>query len=652
MSVEGASIGSVRRLSIDVGLKPPPRLNLSDWANEHFRMSAESSAQAGRWNSLPYQIEILNAITDPKVVHISVMKSARIGYTLMVSAALGYYIHQEPCSILMVQPTVDDAKGYSKENIAPMLRDIPVLSKIMFEDMEVTGPKSSSNTITHKSFPGGVLSLAGANSGAGLRRVSRRVVIFDEVDAYPPSAGSDGDPVKLGTMRSEYFWNRKVLAGSTPLIAGSSRIEQMFTDGDQRKFYVPCPQCGFKDVLVFRESKDGGHYMQWPADKPKEAHFVCSENGCVIEHSQKRQMVAAGEWRAAKPFNGHASFHVWAAYSFSPNATWGQIAEEFVAANKGGSEKLRVFVNTVLGETWKESGDAPSWEKIYNRREDYLIDSVPAGPIVLTCGVDVQKDRWVYEVVGWGADKQSWSIDAGVIFCDTLAGTTNEDEWAKLNELLNRTYQTAAGTRMAIHTMAVDSGFNTQQTYSWTRKHPPSRVMAVKGMSTTVRLPVGTPTPVDVTSHGKVIKRGARVWPVGSDMLKAELYGWLRLEQAEDGSFPDGYCHFPGYDEEYFKQLTAEHLVSSVDRRGFKQYEWQQIGGRENHFLDARNYARAASIAAGLDRMAPPRPSVSPQPAAAPAHAPVVQTTAQVSPRRQIPDTPPRKSGGWLSKRR
>lgn len=635
-----ASIQSVRRDAVRIGLKPPPRLNLSDWANEYFRLSAESAAQAGRWTSLPYQREILDSITDPKVTHVSVMKSARVGYTLMVSAALGYYIHQEPCSILMVQPTVDDAKGYSKETIAPMLRDVPVLSKIIFEDAEDTGPKNSGNTITHKKFPGGVLSLAGANSGAGLRRVSRRVVIFDEVDAYPPSAGSDGDPVKLGTKRAEYFWNRKILAGSTPLVAGASRIERMFEDGDQRRFYVPCPQCDFKDILVFRQASSGGHYMQWPEGKPKEAHFVCSENGCVIEHSQKRQMVEHGEWRASKPFDGHASFHIWAAYSYSPNATWGQIAEEFLAS-KNDSETLRVFVNTVLGETWKEVGDAPSWERIYNRREQYDVGTVPEGPIVLTAGVDVQKDRWVYEVVGWGKGKESWSIDAGVIAGDT----SNESDWIRLDELLNRTYQTVAGSPMPIHMLAVDSGFNTQMVYNWTRRHPMSRVLAVKGASTTTRTILGTPTPVDVTIRGKRIARGARVWPVGTDMAKAELYGWLRLPiPEEDGAFPDGFCHFPEHDKEFFKQLTAEHLVSTVDRRGFTIYEWQKIGGRENHQLDARVYARAAASAAGLDRMPSTHKPTPPVPVvAAPVQIPISDSTP-----RRIPARP----GGWLSKRR
>ena len=592
-------------------LMPPPILSLSQWADEHFYLSPESSAQSGRWTTLPYQKGMMDAVTDPKVTQISCMKSARIGWTKILNAAIGYFIHQSPCSILLVQPTIEDSKGYSKEEIAPMLRDCPVLQKIIFQDSEEKGPKDSGNTILSKAFPGGVLSMIGANSGTGFRRVSRRVVAFDEVDAYPMSAGSDGDPIKLGIKRTEYFHDRKILAGSTPLIAGASRIQELFESGDQRKYYVPCPSCGHMDFLVFTERDTGGHYLVFDKRSPKDAHFVCSKNGCVIEHKDKRQMVERGEWRASKPFEGHASFHIWAAYSYSPNATWGHLAEEFLAAKAGGREQLKTFINTALGECWKESGDAPEWERLYQRREQYRIGSVPKGVKFLTAGVDVQKDRWVYEVVGWGRGKTSWSIDAGEI----LGDTSNETEWAKLDELLERTYDADDGTLYTIRTLAVDSGYNTQMVYGWGRRHDRGRVMAVKGVST-ARTLIGTPTPVDVSFQGKKISRGYRVWPVGVDIGKSELYGFLRLQPptAESGlRHPPGFCHFPEHGEEFFRQLTGEHLVSTVSRSGRAVHEWCIIPGRQNHALDARNYARAAAAVLGLDRMAPsPEPEVAP----------------------------------------
>jgi phage terminase large subunit GpA-like protein len=222
---------------------------------------------------------------------------------------------------------------------------------------------------------------------------------------------------------------------------------------------------------------------------------------------------------------------------------------------------------------------------------------VPAGSLLLTCGVDVQKDRFVYEVVSWGAGKRSWSVDIGVIPADTA----NEAEWAKLNELLARTYPGPDGVLAVIGCLAVDSGYNTNVAYAWARTHSMDRVIAVKGAAGARSL-IGAPSKVDVTIRGKRV--GYKVWPLGVDIAKSELYGWLHLKAPKDGDpYPPGFCHFPEYDEEYFKQITAEHLVSRKDGRGFVHYEWQLIQGRENHWLDCRVYARAAASLKGLDRM-------------------------------------------------
>ena len=606
-------------------LKPPPKLTLSEWADTNFYLSAVSAAEPGRWKTLPYQRGLLDAISDPAVTQISVMKSARVGFTKCMNAAIGYYMHHDPCSILVIQPTIEDAKGYSKEEISPMLRDCPELARIVFEDSEDRGPKDSGQTILHKAFPGGVLSMAGSNSGGGFRRISRRVVMFDEVDAYPHSAGDDGDPVSLGIKRSEYFWNRKIIAGSTPLIEGASRITDLFHQGDQRRYHVPCPHCGHEAPLVFRGEK--GHAMTWAKKDGSDAFFTCQRNGCVIEHKDKRAMVTAGRWIAAAPFTGHASFHIWAAYSFSPNATWAQLATEFLEAKRKGADTLRTFFNTALGETWKEIGEAPDWEMLYARREKYAIGSVHPSVVAITAGVDVQKDRWVYEVVGWGIDKQSWSIDAGVLPGDT----SNLDSWIALDGLLARTYPTSTGGELPIAKMAVDSGFNTNIVYNWARRHGMHRVMAVKGRASFGAL-VGAPTPVDVTERGRRIARGASVWPVGVDVAKSELYGWLRLSLPPDGAaFPPGFCHFPEYGQDFFKQITGEQLVSTRTKKGFTAREWQVIPGRENHHLDTRNYARAAAATLGLDRAAPP-------------------ASAPEAPRADKPAA--RVQGGWLKKRR
>lgn len=628
-------------------LRPPPKLSLSAWADQHFRLSVESAAEPGRWRTLPYQRGILDAITDPAVERVSVMKSARVGYTKAINAAIAYFMAQDPCPILVVQPTIDTAKIYSKEEIAPMLRDVAALAGLVNEE----STKSTTNSIAHKTFPGGVLAMVGANSGRGFRMVSRRVVIFDEVDAYPPSAGSEGDPVKLGERRAEFYWNRKIIAGSTPLIAGASRIEEMFLAGDRRRYYVPCPHCGHMDYLRFRMSdgdddREEGHVMRWPKGAPEQACFWCRACGCMIEEAHKRAMIEAGEWRAQLPFDGHASFHIWSAYSLSPNATWGDIATEFTRATR--PEVLRTFINTVLGETWKEKGEAPDWELIYQRRESYTIGTVPDGAIVLTAGVDVQKDRLIYEVVAWAANKESWSVDAGQLFGDTALAST----WQQLDELLARTFP--AGERsMPIAMLAVDSGYNTQVVYNWARRHPMSRVIACKGVSGSRAL-VGAPSPVDLKLNGKRLQRGYKVWPIGVDIAKSELYGWLRQRAGADGG-PSGYCHFPEYGEDFFQQLTAEHLVTVVNQRTRRaKLEWQVLPNRENHHLDARILARVAVAVLGLDRV--------PADTALPTPAPLAALPTAAPPRPSSPPQPrrgmwggrkgPSNGGGWFGRRR
>jgi phage terminase large subunit GpA-like protein len=502
--------------------------------------------------------------------------------------------------------------------------------------------------------------------------LSRRLLGLDEVDRMPQSAGDEGDPVALAETRTKTFWNRKIFAGSTPTIEGVSRIAELFEAGDRRRFYVPCPHCAHMDFLAFRPRPDGrGHAMSWPDDRPDLACFECSGCHLPIEERDKEAMIEAGEWRAegelvprAPGTRIHASFSIWTAYSTSPNAGWGQIATEFIEAKRLGNEKLRVFVNTVLGETWQERGEAPPWEGLYRRREPYPVGTVPAGVIVLTCGVDVQKDRLVPEVVGWGANKESWSIWIDEIHGDTALLTGDASPWVKLDELLDRSFPGDDGRIFTIAKLAVDGGWqttdaNTQVVYTWGRMHDRSRVMVTKGVPGAGAL-VETATPVDVTTAGKKIQRGYRVFPIHVDMAKGELYSWLRLEHTE-GDPPPGYCHFPEHPPEYFKQLTAEHLMTVVNRKTkVRKLQWERFPNRENHYLDARVLARVAAALLGIDRLAQvpraPAGSGAPAPQAAPAAAPIVESTrAPAAPRSSFWNRPRGSGSGrgnWLGRRR
>lgn len=574
---------------------PPPRLQLAEWADEKFYLSAESSAEPGRWRTLPYQVEPMNAMSDPLIEQVSFMKSARVGYTKMLTALVGYHVEHDPCPILLIQPDEDSAKGHVKDEIEPMIRDCPDVGSRFIQGR-------TPDPMLRRRFRGGVLHTVGARSAANFRRVSRRLVEGDEIDGYPASAGKEGDPITLAKRRSEYYWNRKWVWGSTPTFAGASRIEQLFFQGDQRRYYVPCPHCRDLQVLQFKN-------LRWDHRPPEQAVFVCIHCGAEIEHLHKRSMIEQGEWRpgphAQLPDDpppgtapGHRSYHIWAAYSYSPNASWGDIAVEFLKANKGGPDQLQPFVNTWLGETWKEKGDAPAWRRLYDRREDYAPGSCPKGVLFLTAGVDVQRNGLVWEVVGWGRGNESWSIDRGFIEGDT-SDLTPKGPWVQLDALLDRTFRHEDGAEIRVRKMAVDSGDQTQFVYSWVRAKGPGRVMAVKGTDSASVL-VSQPSKVDVSVSGKRIGT-LLLWRVGKSIGTSELYGWLKLspptdEEREAGATaPAGYCHFPQYDEQFFKQLTALQLVTHKSPKGFTVQSWEVIPGREDHCLDARRYARAAA---------------------------------------------------------
>lgn len=570
--------------------RPPKRLALSEWADEYAFLSAESSAQEGRWRTLTYQKEIMDSMTDPEVEMVVVMKSARVGYTKMVNHLIGYHVHQDPCSIMMVQPTIEDAEGYSKEEIAPMIRDTPVLRGLVSEAKS----KDANNTILSKSFPGGVLSIVGANSPRGFRRVSRRVVIFDETDGYPPSAGSEGDQIKLGIRRSEYFWNRKIVAGSTPTDKGSSRIENMFFQTDQRRLFVQCPCCEEWQYLKWG-GRDAAFGIKWPPGKPDEAYYLCEHNGCVIEHSQKYDMLDKAEWRATaqsqKP--GLRGYHIWAAYSYSPNASWGQLAREWIDAQSD-PLKLKTFINTVLGESWEEQGESVDPTGLLARCEDYGSELLPDGVAVITCGVDVQHDRVEMEFTGWGAGEETWSLDYVTIHGNTADMKTMEPLIDM--HLLNRTFQHPLGFRLRPVRAFVDSGDGTrsQEVYNYTKVRESFGVFACKGMDGTDRPIAGPPSSVGPD-------KDVVLFPVGTMQAKDMIYGRLKLPE-----YGPGFMHFPKrYGVEYFEQLTAEEVRTKVNSKGFTVREYVKKRKR-NEALDCRVYSYGAlySTSINVDQVA------------------------------------------------
>lgn len=582
-------------------LAPPPKQTVSEWADAERRLSSEASAEPGRWDTdrAPFQRGIMDAREEDGVKTIVIMSSAQVGKSELILNTIGFHIDRDPAPMLLVQPTLQFAEEFSKDRIAPMLRDTPALQN------KVKDPRArdSGNTLLKKNFSGGHLTLAGANSPASLAGKPIRIVMCDEVDRFPRSAGSEGDPVKLAQKRTDTFFNSLTILCSTPTIEGQSRIQEEFEASDQRRFHVPCPLCNEPQILQFSS-------LKWELDpngSPVNVRYACAHCRAEFDDSQKDWMLLNGKWIAGAPFKGIAGFHISALYS--PWKHWVKLVTEYEESKKS-AEAEKVFVNTALGETWKIKGEAPEWKRLYEGRELYKAGTVPDPVIFLTCGVDVQKDRLEYEIVGWGKDRQSWSIESEVIPGDTaLAYDQPGSPWAGLDRLLMLEWMKKNGQGLRLRMMAVDSGFNTQHVYNWVRRHPVTRVRAVKG-NDSMAVPMGHPSAVDLRLSGKRVKRGIQVWPVGVSVLKAELYSWLKLERPTDGvSYPAGFCHFPEYDEEFFQQLTAEALVQreSKAKKELKRppkFEWVKLRDR-NEALDCRVYASYAAIAVGRDRYTP-----------------------------------------------
>lgn len=538
----------------------------------------------------------MDEFTNPLVHTIVLMVARQTLKTEVINNDLGFLIDQDPGPTLIVQFRDTDCKKFSKIRLAPMLRDTPCL-KGKVADVK---SRDSSNTFEYKAFPGGHLSIVASASPGNLAALPIRYLFCDEIDKYPVSAGSSGDPISLAQGRQEEFWNRKTVLACTPTSYGQSRIAEAYENSDQREYEPKCQFCGEFQILIWGQ-------VRWDSSLPREKQAASAKYHCVHCDAawgdvERWRAVHKGRYRATAPFNGVAGFRVSGLCRLGTKLSG--LVEEFLS-KKDHPEALKTFINEQLAELWREKGEAPQDELLYERarRERYERGTVPAGGLFLAAGVDVQKSYLQFEVVAWGRGKESWSIDYGVI-----EGNPNQPAvWEKLTVLLNETFPHESGLEMPIAKMAVDTGYATNDVYAWVRGTG-GRAIAVDGRQTGA-VPVAHPSSVDVTVGGRKISNGLKIWPVATGLLKSELYGWLMLSMPTEeeldceipAAYPPGFCHFPQYDPEFFRQLTAEHLVTRYNKQNYPKLEWQKTRER-NEALDCRVYARAAAYVLGLDR--------------------------------------------------
>ena len=595
--------------AVEIGLrtlKVSAPLSLSEWATKNFYLSSESSYVEQSWKAYPYQTDIMDCLSNDDINEIYWMKSARVGYTKIILASMGYYAQHKMRNQAVWQPTDDDSDDFCKTELEPMLRDVKCMEAVFPSFMQ----RHKDNTLKQKKFLGSILHLRGGKAAKNYRRISIDVGYLDELDGFDLDIEKEGSPINLARKRTEGATFPKLIAGSTPKLKHFSMIERRVDLAKQYfRFNIPCPHCGEMHQLTWG-GPDKSHGFKWTDDDPSTVSHLCPHCGSLYDQNEYLSVWSRGKWISKTCVyieNGDfydqdgtpieppetVAFHIWTAYS--PQATWENIVTEFLSAQKkaevGDTSELKTFVNTTLGETWEEGVDKTDEHSLMQRAEDYRLRTVPDGGLVLVAGVDVQDDR--FEIVVWaiGRGEEMWVVDYMVIH----ANPADERDWGRLDNYLMTEFESGDGV-LRIESTAIDTGGHfTHQVYNFCRVRTRRRIYAVKGDNQPGKPVKGKSSLQDVNYRGRVIKSGVKLWHIGVDTAKDLLHGRLKITKPGPGC-----VHFSkGLPHEFYYQLTAENRVLTKSATG-TVYRWQKVRSR-NEVLDCTVYAMFAANMRGLN---------------------------------------------------
>jgi phage terminase large subunit GpA-like protein len=570
---------------------PPDDISVSEWAIKNRIMPKGTTARPGPFKPERFQIDMMNVILDPHVHNVVVRKGTQIGYSdAVLNNIVGYFMDVDPKPIMLVQPTIDNAKDYGKKRITPMIEATPSLSAKVREKIS----RKPGNTLALKEFPGGFLKLTGANAGSGLRSDPVPIVLFDEIDGYPLDVEGEGDPISIGTRRTDQWPDYKIVEGSTPSKPkGDSPVERKYERSDQRLFFVPCPQCGFMQPLLWRDPESAEYHLVYELDDDSQViessvAYLCAAPTCKarIPEYLKQWMLDRGQWVAKFPSRPTVGFAINALYS-PWRQNWKQLAQEWHEANEEkNAEKLKAFINLRLGETWEEQGDSLESHTLKKRLEPYKAD-VPHGVALLTASVDVQGDRLEVVVKGWGAKEESWLIAYQQFFGDP----GQEEVWNEVDEFLLTDFEHESGRKLRVERAMVDSGgHHSDSVYRFVKVRQSRRIFALKGSSESGKEILGK---FSLNNAYKV-----KLFTIGTDTAKDRIFSRMKIPAAGAG-----YMHLPDFvDDEYLAQLTAEKRVRRVRKGGRVVREYVKTRTR-NEALDLEVYALAALYTAGPWRL-------------------------------------------------
>ncbi|MGP1484882.1 MAG: phage terminase large subunit family protein [Campylobacter sp.] len=540
-----------------------PHLNLLQWAEKYRILSKESSSNFGKFKAISYQKEPMIEISNPKREKIVLLWASQLGKSELLNNVLGYYIHQEPSTILFMLPNKDDAEDYSKRRLAPMFRDCAELNALI-------NANDASNTILIKNFRGGNLALVGSNSPSKLASKPIKILLVDEADRC--EATKEGDSIELAQKRTSTFYDRKIIICSTPTIAGSSTIQSEFQASDQRYFYIKCPFCNHSQKMIFeRIIFELDEYNELIEESVK---YQCSECGTLLNEQEKNEAVANGEWIPANPKSNVAGFFLNAIYS--PFFKMHEMARAFLNS-KDSQLKLQTFKNTLEATTYEPPNVAFSENELLERIEEYSDENLPAKISFITAGVDIQSNRIEIIFIGWCKGYEAYNIDYKQIY-----GNTDQDEvWQKSYKELMRKFRREDGKILSTTLALIDSGYNALRVYNFVSLSP--RFIASKGMSETSKK-------FDFINNVKKIRNGVRLVNIGTFKGKSEFFRLLHIKTAGEG-----YFHYnKNFTNEFFLQLTAEKLQKTKNKNGYDRLSWVKIRDR-NEALDITVLALGAA---------------------------------------------------------
>lgn len=564
--------------------RPRLKLSVSDWADANRILSGEGSAEKGRWQTsrTPYLREIMDCLSeDSPDKLIAFMKSSQVGGTECGSNWIGYIMDHAKGPAAIVMPTERSLNDWVSQKFDPMANDTPAVADVLAKKSN----RTSDNNAQRKKFTGGILYFKTAGSTAELKSTSLRYAMADELDEWDWTT-TQGDPLGLLEVRLTTFFDRKLFAPSTPTMKDASRIEELFDNGDQRHYQVPCPHCGEYQHLKWPN-------VRWNKNvaNPKRldsVHYYCEASGCLIEEHHKTEMMAKGRWVAEAPQNAYKSYHINALYSpIGLGLSWLELAYEWIEA-QGDPAKLMRFINTRLGETFADRSHDLKPNVLVARAEPYQLRTIPIGVLVLTAGVDTQDDRFEIQITGHGRNDVTMPIDYHVIY-----GKPDDEKTRKAlaDYLVEAKFTNHFGRVMKIEATAIDTGgHHTHTIYQFVReaaRYGLHRVMACKGASTYGRAILGKPSLQDVNTKGQVIKKGVALYMIGADTAKHLLYARLNGDSDKDPS--ERKVRFSTeLPPEYFDGLVSEVYNP-------RKNQWELKKGKRNEQLDTWILSIAAS---------------------------------------------------------